>query len=65
MKYKAGEGQRKWSKMVEVPGAYKHIRYEQIWLNSLNVIFNVKVLAMDDSQPAGQPDKHNSLRKSI
>ena len=31
----------KWSEMVEVKGAYKHGRYEKIWLNSLHVMSNV------------------------
>ena len=38
-----------------------HSRYETIWLNSLHVMTNVKVLATQDSQPA----KHDSLHRSI
>ena len=37
--------QWKWYKMVEVNGAYKHGWYEQIWLNSLCVMSNVKIFA--------------------
>ena len=37
-------------KMVEANGAYKHGRYEQIWLNSLCVMSNAKMFAMQDSR---------------
>ena len=39
-------------KMVDVNGAYKHGRYEKIWLNSLHVMSNMKVFDM--RPPAGR-----------
>ena len=41
--------------MAEVNGIYKHGRYELIWLNSLRVMSNVKVFAMQD-ELAGWPN---------
>ena len=41
----AGSRSQKWYKIVEVNGAYKHRRYEQIRLSSFLVIFNIKVFA--------------------
>ena len=38
--------------MVKVNGAYKHGMYEQILLNSLCVVSNIKDVAVHDSQPA-------------
>ena len=60
-----GEGQWKWYKMVEVNGAYKHGRYEIIWLNSLHGMSNIWVSAKQDGWQASWPDKHNSLHRSI
>ena len=45
-----GQGQSKWSKMVEVNGAYELGRYEQICHSSLHEMSNVKVLATQDGQ---------------
>ena len=59
-----GQGQWKWYQMVEVNGAYKHGRYEKVWLNSLHVMSNDKVFATLDGQLAGQR-KHDSLHISI
>ena len=36
--------------MVEVNGADKHGRYEQVWLNTLPVMSTVKVFAMQAGQ---------------
>ena len=47
--------------MVETNGAYKHDRYEQIWLKSLHVMANVRVFAMQDSRLASRLDEHDSL----
>ena len=49
-----GQGQWKWYKMEEVNGAYKHGRYEEIWLNSLRVMSNVKLFATQDGWLARQ-----------
>ena len=52
--------------MVEVNCACKHGRYEKMWLNSLCVMSNAEVFAMQDSRsadwPYSQPDEHNSLQ---
>ena len=56
-----GQGQWKWYKMVEVNGAYKQGRYENIWLNRLRVGSNVKVFDTQDGWPA----KHESWHRSI
>ena len=47
-----GQGQWKWYKMLEVNGAYKHDRYEKIWLRILSVMANIKVFVTQDGQPA-------------
>ena len=39
--------------MVDVNGAYKHGRYDNIWLNSLRVMSNIKVFA-HAKRPAGR-----------
>ena len=47
-------------KIVEVNGAYKHGRYDKIWLKSISVMSNVEFLTpkmagqRSFSQPAGQ-----------
>ena len=46
--------------MEEVNGAFKHKWYEQISLNSLRVIPNVKVFATEDGRMDGRPDEHDS-----
>ena len=40
--------------MVEVNGAYKYSRYENIWLKSLCVTSNIHFFAKQDGQPAKQ-----------
>ena len=55
-----GQGQLKWYKIVEVNYAYKHSRYEKIWLNSLCAISNVQVYATQDGQPADQPGRRTN-----
>ena len=40
--------------MVEVNGAYKHGRYEKIWLHTLCVMSNLKVFATQNRQTDGQ-----------
>ena len=42
--------------MAEVNGAYKHGRYENIWVKSLHVMSNINVFAMQDGQPAVWPN---------
>ena len=55
--------------MVQANDAYKHGRYEKIWLKSLHVMSIAKVFAIQDGWPAGRPshkpDKHNFLHRSI
>ena len=41
-------------KKVEVNGACKHCRYEQIWLNSLRAMSNIKVFTMQNGRPASR-----------
>ena len=48
-------------KMKEADGAYKHGRYETVWLNSVYEMFIVNDFAMQDGQPA----KYKSLHRSI
>ena len=36
--------------MIEVHDAYKHGRYEEIWLNTLRVMSNIRVFATQDGQ---------------
>ena len=38
--------------MVDINGAYMHGRYEEIWLKSLYIMFNVKVFTMQNGQPS-------------
>ena len=40
--------------MVEISGAYKHGKLDEIWLKSLRVMSNVKVFATQDGQLDGQ-----------
>ena len=47
--------------MVEVNDAYNHGRCENIWLNSLHVMSNIKVFATQDRRL----DKHDSSDRSI
>ena len=45
--------------MEGVNGAYKHIRYKQIWLKSLGVLQNICV-ATQHGWPAGQMNTTDS-----
>ena len=54
--------------MIEVNCVYKHGRYERNWLQYLQKMFHVKVIAMqdgwidgqtDNEWPTGQPDKQD------
>ena len=40
--------------MVAVDGAFKHGRYDKIWLKSLRAVSNVKVLATQDGRTDGR-----------
>ena len=55
------QGQRhlNWYRMLEANGAHKQGLYEKIGLNSLHVMFNVNVFAMQEGWQAGRPDEHN------
>ena len=48
-----GPGNWGWYNMVEVHGASKHGRCEQIWLKSLCLMSYVEVFAMHNGQPSG------------
>ena len=50
-----GQGPWKWYKMVEVNDDYTHGIYENTWLNSLHVMSNIKVFAMQGGWPAASP----------
>ena len=39
--------------MVEVNGAHKHGRYEEIWLNGMHPMPNVESFATQDGRPVG------------
>ena len=56
-----GPGYWKWKKMVEADGAYKHGRYEILWLISLRVMPNVQVLPCktDGQRLAGRTEEHD------
>ena len=60
---KHSQGQWKWNKKIKVNGAYKHNRYKQVWLKSLNVMSDLKFLPHKmDGWMVGQLGKHNSQR---
>ena len=48
--------------MVEVNGALKHGRYDNIWLNGLRVMSNINVFAIQDGWP---PAERAWLNKQI
>ena len=52
-------------KMVEVSIAYKHGRYEKLWLNSLHVMSKAEVFATQDGRMDGQPAERTRLGKQI
>ena len=52
-------------KMVEVSGADKNGRYEKIVLNSLCVMFNVKVFAMQNTTHYKDPSDTHMDQKSV
>ena len=56
VKEKKKKKKKKQYKMVEVNGASKHGRYEEIWLNSFRAKSNVQVFARQDSWLAVQTD---------
>ena len=51
-----GPGHSKLYKRVQVLGAYNYGKHGRIWYNSLQVMFNKQVVAMQDCKPASQID---------
>ena len=45
-------------------GAYKNGRYENIWLNTLGLMSNVEVFAMQEGQTGEYDSLHISIRYS-
>ena len=54
----------KWYKMVEVKGAYRHVRYEKNWLKNLRTIPNI-IRFCHTKQPSREPDTWTHLITQI